>query len=109
MFQRLEMCSVQAKQRVDWELSLELIESSINPAFLNISSPLVGGYDPLFYVQINGEAHWQWRNLQSHDVMFNNLQDGLMKFGYKFSSSFCPRVGTLFIEECSILQRKHAT
>ena len=100
------MCSVQEMQRVDRELSLELIESPINPAFLNISSPLVGGYDPLFYVQINGEALWQWRNLQTHDQVFNNLQDGLMKFGYKLSSSSCPRVGTAVYRRVQYLAKK---
>ena len=93
-------------QRVDRELSLELIESPINPAFLNISSPLVGGYDPLFYVQIHGEALWQWRNLQTHDQVFNNHQDGLMKFGYKLSSSSCPRVGTAVYRRVQYLAKK---
>ena len=100
------MCSVQEMQRVDRELSLELIEYPINPAFLNISSPLVGGYNPLFYVQINGEALWQWRNLQTHDQVFNNLQDGLMKFDYKLSSSSCPRVGTAVYRRVQYLAKK---
>ena len=44
------MFSVQEMQRVDRELSLELTESPINPAFIHMSTPLVNGYDPLFYL-----------------------------------------------------------
>jgi len=47
-------------QKVVRELFLELIESPINPAFLHISTPLKH-YHPMFYLQINGEALWQWR------------------------------------------------
>ena len=42
------MFSVQEMQRVDRELSLELTESPINPAFIHMSAPLVNGYDPLY-------------------------------------------------------------
>ena len=52
------MSSVQEVQKVDRELFLELIESPINPAFLHISAPLKH-CDPMFYLQINGEALWQ--------------------------------------------------
>ena len=37
------MCSVQEMQRVDRELSSELVESPINPAFLHMSVPLLNG------------------------------------------------------------------
>lgn len=37
-------------QRVDLELSSELEENPINPAFLHLSAPLVSGYDPMFYI-----------------------------------------------------------
>ena len=55
----LTMCSVQEKQRVDREL-LELMESPVNPAFLNMIQPLIGGLDPLFYRRTHGEALWEW-------------------------------------------------
>ena len=50
------MSSLQELQRIDRELSSELIESPINPAFLHMSTPLKSEYNPLFYLQINGEA-----------------------------------------------------
>ena len=62
------MFSVQEMQRVDRELSLELTESPINPAFIHMSTPLVNGYDPLFYLHIlkarlfgnGGNLKWTW-------------------------------------------------
>jgi len=57
------MSSVQEMQKVDRELFLELIESPINPAFLHISTPLKD-CDPMFYLQINREALWQWRAIK---------------------------------------------
>ena len=58
------MCSIQEKQHVERELSSELIESSVNPAFFNMIQPLIGGFVPLFYLRINGEAFWEWRKLK---------------------------------------------
>lgn len=64
------MCSVQEMQSVDRELSSELVESSINPAFLFMSVPLLNGYNPLFYVRLNGEAFWEWRSLRNPSQLF---------------------------------------
>jgi len=58
------MSSVQEMQRVD----RELIKSLVNPAFLHMSTPLKG-YDPMFYLQINGEALWQWRVVKKQKQM----------------------------------------
>ena len=51
-----EMVYTQEMQRVDQELHLELAESPINPAFIQMSLPIPDGCDPLFYLKINGEA-----------------------------------------------------
>lgn len=87
------MCSVQEKQRVDRELSSDLIESPVNPAFLNMIQPLIGGFDPLFYVRINGEALWEWRKLKQKSQVFDALQFNLQKIGYMLSSCCRARVG----------------
>ena len=71
------MSSVQKMQKVDRELFLELIESPINPAFLHISTPLTH-CDPMFYLQINGEALWQCRAIKKLEQMFQVLQDNLL-------------------------------
>ena len=82
-------------QRVDRELSLELTESPINPAFIHMSVPLVNGYDPLFYLQINGEALWEWREFKMDLTrIFHALQDSLASIGYQLNSSSEVRVGT---------------
>ena len=64
------MCSVQEMQRVDRELSSALVESPIDPAFLFMSVPLLNGYNPLFYVRLNGEAFWEWRSLRNPSQLF---------------------------------------
>ena len=73
------MCSVQEKQRVDRELSSELIESPVNPAFLNMIQPLIGGFDPLFYLRINAEALWEWRKLKQKSQVFDAIKFNLQK------------------------------
>ena len=89
------MFSVQEMKRVDRELSLELTESPINPAFIHISAPLVNGYDPLFYLQINGEALWKWREFKMDLTrIFHALQDSLASIGYQLNSSSEVRVAT---------------
>ena len=82
-------------QRVDRELYLELTESLINPAFIHMSAPLVNGYDPLFYLQINGKALWKWREFKMDlNSIFHALQDGLASIGYQLNSSSKVCVGT---------------
>ena len=89
------MFSVQEMQCVDRELSLELTESPINPAFIHMSTPLVNGYDPLFYLHINGEALWKRREFKMDLTrIFHALQDGLASIGYKLNSLSEVRVGT---------------
>lgn len=58
-------------QCVDRELFPELIESPVNPAILNMSRPLKGSLNPLFYLRINGETLWVWRRLKNPDEEFN--------------------------------------
>ena len=81
-------------QRVDRELFLELIEYPVNPTFLHMSTPLKG-YHPMFYLQINGEALWQWHVVKKQKQMFEVLQDNSLQLGYRLSSSCKDRVGVL--------------
>ena len=81
-------------QGVDRELFLELTESPVNPAFVHMSSPLVNGYDRFFYLQINGEVLWKWRELKMDSTrIFHALQDGLDSIGYRLNCSCQVRVG----------------
>ena len=88
------MFSVQEVQHVDQELSLELTESLINPAFIHMSTPLTNCYDPLFYLQINSKALWKWPEFKMDlTQIFHALQDGLASIAYKLnlSSKVCVR------------------
>ena len=92
----MEMSFTQEMQHVDRELHLELAESPINPAFIHISSPIPNGCDPLFYLKINGEALWKWRELKMDPTqMFQALQNGLESISYKLNSSSEVRVGNV--------------
>ena len=103
----LKMCSVQEMQRVDRELSSELVESPINPAFLFMSVPLLNGYNPLFYVQLNGEALWEWRSLRNPSQLFETLHDNLSRIaGYRLSSSSRTRLGTAVYSRVQYIAKK---
>ena len=99
------MSSVQEMQKVDRELLLELIESPINPAFVHISTPLKH-CDPMFYLQINGEALWQWRAIKKPEQMFEVLQENLLPLGYSLSSTCRSRVGMLVYGKMNYLTKK---
>ena len=78
---------------VDRELSSELKESLVNPAFLRMSKTFNGS--PKFHLQVNGEALWHWRKLNSLNQLFNILQENLSKIGYRLSSPSRARVGAI--------------
>lgn len=100
------MCSVQEMQRIDRELSSELVESPVNPAFINISAPLMGNKNPFFTLQLNGEGLWQWRKLHSHSQVFDSLQASLVKVGYELSSSARSRVGMAVYRRVDYIVKK---
>ena len=50
------MYTIREKQHVDRELFSKLIESTVSPTFLNMTRPLTGSLNPLFYLRINGES-----------------------------------------------------
>ena len=101
------MSSLSELQRIDRELSSELVESPFNPAFLHMSSPLKSDYDPFFYLQINGEALWQWRKLNADPKkVFEVLQDNLMKIGYRLLPSSALRVGIAVTSRIGYLTKK---
>ena len=101
------MSSLSEQQRIDQELTSELVESPINPAFIHMSAPLKSEYDPLFYLQINREALWQWRKLISdHIKVFEVLQDNLALVGYKLLPSSALCVGTAITSRIAYLAKK---
>lgn len=103
---RLKMGSIQEMQRVDRELSSELIESPVNPAFLHISTPLMQDCDPSFCLQVNGVALWEWRKFQSPGHIFDTLQNSLSRIGYRLSSSSRTRVGKTLRSRVDYITKK---
>ena len=100
-----DKCSIQEMQRVDRELSSELVEYPINPVFLNVLKPMMGGFNPLFHLQVNGEALWQWRRLCPNE-MFDALQSNLAKIGYILTSCSLVRIGTVIYGRVAYLVKK---
>ena len=84
-----DMSSMQENQRKDRELSSELKESPVNPAFLQMSTTFNGS--PTFHLQ----AVWRWRKLNSLNQLFDILQENLSKIGYRLSSPSRARVGAI--------------
>ena len=91
-------------QRVDREVSSELVESPINPVFLNVLKPMMGGFNPLFHLQVNG-ALWQWQRLSPNE-MFDALQSNLAKIGYILTSCSRARIGTVIYGKVAYLVKK---
>ena len=101
------MSSAHEMQRVDRELSLELIESPINPAFLHMLSPISDSCDQHFHLEINGELLWQWRTHKLDPVLlFHALQENLSPLGYILSSGSMVRVGQLLKNKVYVISKK---
>ena len=59
----------------DRELFSEVFENPINPLLTHIVPPFVDKKDPMFHLQINGEATWKWREAYGHpSIAFVFLQ-----------------------------------
>ena len=101
------MSSAHEMQRVDRELSLELIESPINPAFLHMLSPISDSCDQHFHLEINGELLWQWRTHKLDPVLlFHPLKENLSPLGYILSSGSMVRVGQLLKNKVYVISKK---
>ena len=113
-----DMSSMQENQREDRELSSELIESPVvdrelsselkkspvNPAFLRMSTTFNGS--PTFHLQVNGEALWRWRKLNSLNQLFDILQENLSKIGYRLSSPSHAWVGAIVKQRVDYFAQK---
>ena len=68
----------------DRELFSELFDNPINPLLTHIVPPFVDKKDPMFHLQINGEAIWKWREVYGHpSVLFDLLQRSILPLGYE--------------------------
>ena len=100
------MSSVHEMQHVDRELSLELVESPVNPAFLHMLSPPLNSCDQLFHLEINGELLWQWRTHKLDPVLlFHALQENVSPLGYILNSGSMVRVGQLLKNKVYVIMK----
>ena len=102
------MCSVQELQQIDRELFSELIETLINPAFFYMPTLFVDGYNPMFYLQNNGEGLWQLQGyvIRNTDVLCAILQDNFSKIGYQLTQSSSFRVGNIVRNRAQYIIKK---
>ena len=70
------MYTIKEKQRVDRELFSELIESPVNPTFLNMTRPFTLSLNPLFYQQRSSlgmaSTKKSWRSIWCSPVQFED-------------------------------------
>lgn len=57
----------------DRELFSELVDNPINPLHVHIVPPFVKENNPMFYLQINGEAAFKWRDSYGQPCKVFNL------------------------------------
>ena len=55
----------------DRELFSELFETPIHPLLIHMVPPFANEDSPMFYVQINGDAIWKWREVYSRPRIVN--------------------------------------
>ena len=90
------MASLHEMQRIDWELSSELVDPPVNPALIHMSVPLIGSTDQHLYLQINGEALWAWRSFWKNDQRIKDvLRNSLLPLGYRLLPSASDRVSSI--------------
>ena len=81
----------------------EPLEPPINPLLIHMVPPFMGVKDPMFCLQIYGEAVWESRNVFSYPRMtFDLLQRSILPIGYQLSQSSGERVG---IAEAASIRR----
>ena len=52
--------------------------------------------DPMFHLQINGEAIWKWREVYGHpSTLFDLLQRSILSLGYELMEPSRQRVGNV--------------
>ena len=80
----------------DRELCLELFETPIHPMLTHVVPPFVNEDSPVFFIQINGDAIWNWREIYSHPgIVFDLLQQSILPLDYELMQSSRDRVGNI--------------
>ena len=78
----------------DRKLFSELIKRPINPLLIHMVPPFMDKKDPMFSLQINGEAVWESRQVHSHPMRaFDLIQRSILPLGYQLFDSSRDRIG----------------
>ena len=78
----------------DRELFSELFDNPINPLFFHMVPPFVDEHDPMYYIQLNGEVAYKWREVYwKPRTAFQLLQRSILPLGYQLMASAEERVG----------------
>lgn len=91
----------------DRELFSELFDNPINPLHVHIVPPFVDENNQMFYIQLNGEVAFKWREVCSQPCkVFNLLQRSILPLGYHLTASAEERVGKALSESIRRFWRK---
>ena len=78
----------------DRELFSELIDNPISPLLIHMIPPFMDEKDPMFSLQINGEAVWESRQVYSHPMRaFDLIQRSILPLRYQLFYSSRDRIG----------------
>lgn len=82
------------QEKTNRELFLELGEPPIHPEWINVQVPLKGGLNKNFFIEVNGELMWLWKDhCGSRPVLFHALQANLAKIGFVLHPDASDRIG----------------
>ena len=78
----------------DRELFSRLIDNLIIPLLIHMVPPFMDKKDPMFSLQINGEAVWELRQVHGHPMRaFDVIQRSILPLGYQLFDSSRDRIG----------------
>ena len=63
----------QSEDKCDRELFSELLEPPIHPLLIHMGSPFIEENNPVFIIQMNGEAAWRLRDCLRSEIEQNRI------------------------------------
>ena len=101
------MMNDQRQNDRDRELFSEFIEPPIHPHFIQVVPPFLVESNPVYMIQMSGEAAWKCREFYwMPRRVFDSLQASILPLGYKLNESSCDRVGRTVGENIRRFKRK---
>ena len=90
-----------SKKKWSWrEFFSELIKPPIPPHLIQVVPPFLVESNPVYMIQMSGEAAWKCREFYwLPHIVFDLLQASMLPLGYKLNESSCDRVGHIVGED----------